>query len=332
MRCPKLNELPPPPQDKTGWPWTVESPQLPNVMQNGELWPRVSIVTPSYNQGKFIEETIRSVLLQGYPDLEYIIMDGGSTDNSVKVIRKYEAWISYWLSEPDRGQSHAINKGFKLASGSIIAWLNSDDVYKLDIFSKLIPHMKGSDWIIGELEASDENGNFYNYKIPHFYTDKKSRCLKNKLQRSSVNQPANFWSNHFIEKVGLLNENLHYNFDAEWFLRAHALGIQPKIVSICIVRYRYHTDSKTVSSQRWKFSYEAAKYLPLLGLKGTLSLLPSLKAGYSYLQQALKSMCDCYYENGDKWKSLIPLVFSWLMSMRIRGGYWFRLRRVINGN
>ena len=84
--------------------------------------------TPSYNQGQFIEETIRSVLLQGYPDLEYIIIDGGSTDHSVEIIRKYEPWLTYWVSERDRGQSHAINKGFCRSTGVLLGWLNSDDV------------------------------------------------------------------------------------------------------------------------------------------------------------------------------------------------------------
>ena len=94
MRCPTLEELPPPPPGKTGWPWTEESPQLPDRMPDGSPWPRVTIVTPSLNQGTFIEETIRSVLLQGYPDLEYIIIDGGSTDDSVGAIQKYEKWFT----------------------------------------------------------------------------------------------------------------------------------------------------------------------------------------------------------------------------------------------
>jgi len=120
MRCPRLKDLPSPPHGKKGWPWTEETPPLPDTMPDGRPWPRISIVTPSYNQAEFIEETIRSVLLQGYPDIEYIIIDGGSTDGSVKIIKKYEPWLTYWVSEPDRGQSHAINKGMKRATGEIL--------------------------------------------------------------------------------------------------------------------------------------------------------------------------------------------------------------------
>ena len=101
---------------------------MPPTRPDGSSWPRISIVTPSYNQGQFIEETIRSVLLQGYPDLEYIIMDGGSTDHSVEIIRKYERWLAYWKSGRDGGQSMAINAGLEHASGSWGNWLNSDDL------------------------------------------------------------------------------------------------------------------------------------------------------------------------------------------------------------
>ena len=91
-------------------------------------YPKISIVTPSYNQGQFIEETILSVLDQDYPDLEYLIIDGGSTDNTIDIIRKYSKHLTYWVSEPDRGQSHAINKGFAICTGEIFNWLNSDDL------------------------------------------------------------------------------------------------------------------------------------------------------------------------------------------------------------
>ena len=91
-------------------------------------WPRISVITPSFNQGEFIEETIRSVLLQGYPDLEYLILDGGSTDNSIEIIKRYSTWLTHWVSEPDSGQSDAINRGLKRASGDFSTWINSDDM------------------------------------------------------------------------------------------------------------------------------------------------------------------------------------------------------------
>lgn len=106
MRCPSLAELPPPPPDRTGWPWTEESPPIAGTQ------PRLTLITPSYMQGEFIEQTIRSVLLQGYPDLEYFILDGGSTDGTRKIIRKYEPWLAGWRCEKDAGQSAAINEGW----------------------------------------------------------------------------------------------------------------------------------------------------------------------------------------------------------------------------
>src|SRR5665811_68289 len=128
VRLPSLRNLPHPRSTKIGWPWTVEPQSLPAIRPDGSSWPPITIITPSYNQGQFIEETIRSVLLQGYPNLEYVIIDGGSSDGSLEVIQKYSPWLAHWVSEPDGGQSQAINKGFARAHGEVIAWLNSDDV------------------------------------------------------------------------------------------------------------------------------------------------------------------------------------------------------------
>jgi glycosyltransferase involved in cell wall biosynthesis len=128
VRPPTLSELPPPPPGKTGWPWDVAGPPPAPAGFGAPPRPRISIVTPSYNQGAFIEAAIRSVLLQGYPDLEYGVVDGGSTDGSVEVIRKYAPWLTFWVSEPDRGQSHAINKGFARCRGQVCNWLCTDDV------------------------------------------------------------------------------------------------------------------------------------------------------------------------------------------------------------
>jgi glycosyltransferase involved in cell wall biosynthesis len=135
MHSPHLGTLPPAPPDKTGWPWTEESLRLPETTPDGQKWPRITVITPSFNQGRFIEETIRSILLQGYPNLEYFILDGGSTDNSVEVIKKYSPWISFWVSERDSGQSAAINRGLRIGSGQYATWICSDDLLCKNAFT-----------------------------------------------------------------------------------------------------------------------------------------------------------------------------------------------------
>src|SRR5437763_884238 len=103
-------------------------------------FPKITVITPSYNQGKFLEETIVSVISQGYPNLEYMLIDGGSTDNSIDIIKKYRTYFSYWISEKDSGQSEAINKGLKKATGEIISWLNSDDLYTAGCLQHVAEH------------------------------------------------------------------------------------------------------------------------------------------------------------------------------------------------
>ncbi len=138
MHCPALTELPPPPPGKTGWPWTEESPVFPATQHTGAAWPKIAVVTPSFNQADFLEQTIRSVLLQGYPDLEYIIIDGGSTDHSTAIIRKYERWLSYWVSEPDQGCSDACAKGLARTNAALLGVMNADDFFAQDAFAKLL--------------------------------------------------------------------------------------------------------------------------------------------------------------------------------------------------
>jgi hypothetical protein len=120
-----LTVLPPPPPDRTGWPWTTQSEPLPPA----DTTVRLTIVTPAFQHGRYLEETIRSVLLQNHPNLEYIIIDGGSTDETRSILERYSPWLSFQYSAPDHGQGHAINRGFALASGALRGWLNSDDCY-----------------------------------------------------------------------------------------------------------------------------------------------------------------------------------------------------------
>ena len=225
MRCPSIKELPQPLAGKSGWPWTVESTPLPDRRPEEAPWLKFIIVTPSLNQAPFIEKTIRSVLLQGYPNLEYIIMDGGSTDGSVEIIKKYEKWISHWQSGPDKGQSHAINTGFGFVEGDILAWLNSDDHYcanALTHVAESAAHLKNFSAIVGACRQVDEV-----YK-------RTSLILPRRLDRqdiapwyfgeNQIAQPSCFMMSWAVKKAGPLREDLHYVFDYEYWLRLLEFG------------------------------------------------------------------------------------------------------------
>lgn len=180
-------------------------------------FPRISIVTPSFNQVQFLERTILSVLNQDYPNLEYIIIDGGSTDGSVDLIKKYEKHLKYWVSEKDDGQSQAINNGLKRATGEWVGWQNSDDIFYPGTFESLANAAminSQSSLIIGNMNLIDEQDNVINdlkYVSPTY---------KSVLAEGMVltNQAA-FWRRSIHEKIGYLDEGLHYGFDFEWFLR-----------------------------------------------------------------------------------------------------------------
>jgi len=248
MRCPTLSELPPPPPGKTGWPWTEETPQLPDTMPHpstgsGQVvpWPRVSIVTPSYNQAQFIEETIRSVLLQGYPNLEHIIIDGDSTDGSVEIIRKYEPWLTYWVSEPDRGQAEAINKGWERSAGHILAWLNSDDVYRPGALGRVAEAFQCLDVVVavGACAITDIDRNVVGCKLSRHLDPKHFLCGAENVP----GQPAVFLARRVIEEVGGLDESLHYVLDWEYWLRIGMRYSRDRIVLL---------DSVLAEAREWE--------------------------------------------------------------------------------
>jgi glycosyltransferase involved in cell wall biosynthesis len=212
-------------------------------MPRGSGWPRVSIVTPSYNQEQFIEETMRSVLLQNYPNLEYIIIDGGSTDGSVDIIRKYEPWLTYWVSEPDDGQADAIKRGFERASGDILAWLNSDDTYEPGAIEAVVEHFRanpGARLVYGEGWYMDSSGNrlrpcrFVRSTFPDNYIYNKDPIL----------QQAAFWRRELWQDVGPLNASLNWVFDWDWFIRAHRTKRFHYLPGF-LASYRVHPDAKT---------------------------------------------------------------------------------------
>jgi glycosyltransferase involved in cell wall biosynthesis len=214
--------------------------------------PLISIVTPSYNQGHFIEETIRSVIEQDYPAIEHIVMDGGSTDNTVDILRRYEDRIQ-WRSEKDKGQADAINKGLRVAKGKILAYLNSDDTYLPGAFTKVTqafrehPHMG---MVYGDCYAVNEKGDAYGLIKGRPFN------VQRMIQRGEfVPQQAAFWRREAIEKIGLFDESLHFCMDHDFFIRmgrafpAYYLG-EP------LANFRFHGTSKSVSAEErhWRES------------------------------------------------------------------------------
>lgn len=250
MRDPNVNPLPTPQPGKTRWSYSEEESQLPYPLSDGRSLPRVSIITPSYNQALFLEGTIRSVLLQGYPNLEYIIIDGGSTDGSVEIIKKYEPWLAYWVSEKDKGQSQAINKGLRRASGEIIAWLNSDDTYLPGTISTVVQTIedKRADIVFGECNLVDQNGSL----LSHYKTDApitlKKLILSWKYHFGCPPQPAVFFHRQVLETIGVLDESLHYTLDYDYWLRA-VQKYQFIPINRILANYIVHPQSKTGKGQ-----------------------------------------------------------------------------------
>lgn len=205
--------------------------------------PKISIVTPSFNQGEFIEETILSVINQDYPNIEYIIIDGGSTDNTVEIIKKYEKKLAYWVSEKDSGQSEAINKGFKRATGDIVCWINSDDILMPGAIDKVVKHFENDqdlDFLNGYTLLIDINSNIlFNY----FILKQNKWYAKHGVYYLS--QPSMFWKRHVFDTIGYLREDFHALMDKELLIRIFRSNFKIGHVEKILSAFRIHEGSKT---------------------------------------------------------------------------------------
>lgn len=209
-------------------------------------YPKITVITPSFNQGHFLERTIQSVLNQNYPNLEYIIIDGGSKDGSVEIIQKYEQYLAYWVSEEDHGQAHAINKGLKRATGDWVAWQNSDDIFYPDTLHALagaVVKSPESTLIIGNMNLIDEHEQVIN-NLKYVRPTYRSLMAEGMVL---TNQAA-FWRKSIHQSIGYLNENLHYGFDFEWFLRVLKDG-RATHVNQTWGGLRMHSQTKTARFQ-----------------------------------------------------------------------------------
>ncbi|TWR25269.1 glycosyltransferase [Mucilaginibacter pallidiroseus] len=223
-----------PPTSKFGWPWTIQTnPEIYSAKKN---WPKITIVTPSYNQANFLEQTIRSVLLQNYPNVEFIIIDGGSTDGSAEIIKKYSPWISYWQSEKDGGQGNAINQGFSLSSGDIHAWINSDDYYTQDAFFKVANAFikRRVDFVYGFAQTFNTSTN----KVETVKVMPHSDYF---IKMPNLAQPSCFWTSKIHQPIW---EELHCALDYELWLRL-LKGQKRKRIREVLSVANVHDDAKT---------------------------------------------------------------------------------------
>ena len=249
---PSIEELPPPPAGKTGWPWTeVSGPRSSQAQPSTKSpdLPSFGIVTPSFNQGVYLEETIRSVLLQNYPNLQYIVIDGGSTDDSVEIIKKYAKWLTYWTTEKDQGQSDAICKGLSRLSTEWVNWINSDDflmpgaIHHLACLVSRIPRLaRPTEILVGKLLIVDQTSNaIETRKLVYRHS------MEDFLVNTSIIQPAMFYRANHLRS---LDTKLHFAMDLDVWART-VTGYGLDVVATCeevIAAFRMQPKSKTTTN------------------------------------------------------------------------------------
>ena len=207
--------------------------------------PLVSIVTPSYNQDRYLAKTIESVLNQSYPNIEYIVIDGGSQDNSVDIIKRYQDQINYWISEPDRGQTDAINKGFSTANGDIYAWLNSDDTYEEKAVAEAVSFLQSHPdigMVYGDANFINSDG-----RVIGKFNAKQTNY--NRLRRGGVYIPqqAAFWRGELWHKVGPLDPQFYFAMDYDLWTRLAKIA-ELRYIPKLWANFRLHEDAKTISA------------------------------------------------------------------------------------
>lgn len=246
-------------------------------------FPKISIITPSFNQGQYIEQTILSIIYQNYPNLEYIIIDGGSTDNTIEIIKKYEQHISYWISEPDKGQSDAINKGLAKCTGDIFNWINSDDYLEAGALQHIAETFinTGADIVCGYSRIFNDS----NHQDILLHRTELFKTAEATLVQQRINQQSMFYKLSIINELGGINHDLHFIMDLELWFRYLCCKGQHKIELIenQLAHFRIHEFSKTgANEQKFREEEKAMWYYILATLQANREWLSFFKGNKLY--------------------------------------------------
>ena len=257
---------------------------------------KISVIIPSYNQASYLEESIQSVLNQNYPNLEIIIIDGNSTDNSIEIIKEYQKHLTYWVSEKDSGQSEAINKGFQIAKGEIVTWLCSDDLYTNGALHKVNEVFSTLPGDVGLIHGSSII--FTEKKIIRLNKGTEDDSLENILSGMTFPQPSTFFRRSLLEKTGPLDLNLHFGMDYDLFSK-FAIISKFQHIDYCFSKYRLHPESKTVSAvskfiDDWSKVFvsiiQAAEYNSMIEIINNLDIkIEGNESTYQFFKKHLKT-------------------------------------------
>jgi glycosyltransferase involved in cell wall biosynthesis len=317
MPSPSLKELPPPAAHRTGWPWTEESPRAAKAMADGRAWPLITIVTPTYNHERYLEETLRSVLLQGYPNLEYIVVNDGSTDGTAEIIERYEPFLAGSIRRANRGQSYSINEGLERASpGGWFNWLNSDDILMpgaLRTLAEIIAVAGDAQWIAGTGLLMTDDGLLFDVYCPWL-----SDPTVVGFDVPGFPQDATFVRTDFIRKCGLrLRDDLVNVFDTYFYWQLLEFE-RPLLTPAVLSAMRMHEAQKTANAERRTREKREA-------------LEPFLRQRSVFARLALRLLRTRFHQAGNTFlrlavqRGLLPSSRKWLSASYDRWEYEWKV-------
>ena len=297
------------------------------LYDSGFAWPKITIITPSFQQGGFIEDTILSVLHQNYPNLEFIIVDGGSTDQTISILQKYSDKLTWWISEKDQGQSDAINKGLEKATGTIVNWLCSDDMLMPNALYHIVQAFRNQQTnIICGWSRQFSTEKDFGLACTTLY-----KSFQELLYFSHICQPATWYRMETLKRLMPVNIGLHYAMDSELWLQYLLMNGKNGIKEIpnVLTAYRYHDSSKTISLD-YKFKADKIGLIyPVLNCLNAPNLLLKYYKSLSKSDFHIKKILTPIHPEIDRIKTLEYYTLETISISKVKRQYWILIRLLL---